>query len=65
MQMAHELVACCGGRANLLVLPASSHNEPFYKPQMHYWGPIISWLLQREDENPLTGASAPLTPLSP
>ncbi len=65
IELARELVACCGGRANLLVLPASSHNEPFYKPQMHYWGPIISWLLQREDENPLTGASAPLTPLSP
>jgi hypothetical protein len=46
--MAHELVACCNGRADLLVLPARSHNEPFYNPQPHYWGPIVSWLL-RED----------------
>jgi len=46
IKMAHELVSYCSGRADLLVLPARSHNEPFYKPQMHYWGPIISWLLQ-------------------
>jgi alpha-beta hydrolase superfamily lysophospholipase len=51
MQMANDLVACCGGRANLLVLPASSHNEPFYKPQMHYWGPIISWIRQEAPHN--------------
>jgi uncharacterized protein len=44
LPMAHDLVACCGGRAELLVLSARSHNEPFYKPQMHYWGPIIDWV---------------------
>jgi len=55
MQMAHDLVACCGGRADLLILPARSHNEPFYHPQMHYWGPIVSWLLQQKtDSTPLT-----------
>ncbi len=46
LPMAHDLVTCCGGRANLLVLPARSHNEPFYNPQMHYWGPIAHWILQ-------------------
>jgi uncharacterized protein len=46
MQMAHDLVACCGGRADLLVLPAHSHNEPFYNPQPHYWEPIIEWILK-------------------
>ena len=46
LPMAHELVACSNGRADLLILPARSHNEPFYNPQTHYWGPIISWLLQ-------------------
>lgn len=48
LPMAHDLVACSNGRADLLVLPARSHNEPFYKPQMHYWGPIVSWLLQED-----------------
>jgi pimeloyl-ACP methyl ester carboxylesterase len=46
LQMARDLLSCCDGRADLLVLPARSHNEPFYNPQMHYWGPIISWLSQ-------------------
>ena len=59
--MAHELVACCNGRADLLVLPARSHNEPFYNPQPHYWGPIISWLLQEDASQqmnePLTRAA--------
>ena len=46
MNMADDLLACCNGQADLLVLPARSHNEPFYNPQPHYWGPIINWLLQ-------------------
>jgi alpha-beta hydrolase superfamily lysophospholipase len=55
LPMANDLVACCNGRADLLVVPARSHNEPFYNPQSHYWGPIIAWLLQEKlskDEGP-------------
>jgi pimeloyl-ACP methyl ester carboxylesterase len=48
IEMAHELVSFCCGRAELLILPARSHNEPFYHPQIHYWGPIISWLLKED-----------------
>lgn len=44
--MADDLLACCNNRADLLVLPARSHNEPFYNPQPHYWGPIINWISQ-------------------
>ena len=44
-KMANGLAACCGGRADLLVLPARSHNYPVYHPQMEYWGPIVNWLL--------------------
>jgi uncharacterized protein len=51
LPMAHDLLACCNGRADLLVLPARSHNEPFYHPQLHYWGPIVSWLLQDPAED--------------
>jgi pimeloyl-ACP methyl ester carboxylesterase len=50
MQMAQDLVACSGGRAELLVLPARSHNEPFYYPHAHYWSPIIHWILQEQAE---------------
>jgi hypothetical protein len=48
LPMAHDLLGCCSGRADLLVLPARSHNEPFYNPQPKYWGPIISWLIQQD-----------------
>lgn len=48
MQMAHDLNACCGGRADLLVLPARSHNEPVYYPHPRYWSPIVQWLLEKE-----------------
>jgi uncharacterized protein len=44
--MAHELQACTNGRADLLILPARSHNAPFYNPQPEYWNPIINWLQQ-------------------
>ena len=46
MDMAHELLSCCNGRADFLVLPARRHNAPFYTPTVDYWGPIISWMLQ-------------------
>jgi uncharacterized protein len=49
-QMAHDLLACSNGRADLMVLPVRSHNDPFYYPQMHYWGPIISWLKEQPDD---------------
>lgn len=48
MQMAHELHACTGSRADLLILPARPHNEPFYFPKPHYWDPIIEWILRPE-----------------
>jgi len=47
LQMAHDLVACSGGRADLLVLPARSHNAAFYNPTPEYWGPIIQWVLEK------------------
>jgi len=50
LQMAHDLLACTGGRADLLILPARSHNAPFYNPQPEYWNPIISWLQQPQSK---------------
>jgi uncharacterized protein len=46
LHMAYDLLACTGGRADLLILPARSHNAPFYNPQPEYWNPIIQWLLK-------------------
>ena len=50
MQMAHDLVACTSGRADLLLLPARSHNYPVYHPQPEYWNPIAHWILQPQTE---------------
>lgn len=49
--MAHDLVACARGRADLLVLPARSHNYPVYHPQPSYWFPIADWILQPKRES--------------
>ena len=44
VQMARDLVSWCGGNARLLLMPNLGHNEPFYKPDLSYWGPIASFL---------------------
>jgi pimeloyl-ACP methyl ester carboxylesterase len=52
LQMATDLHGCCGGDAELIVVPNLSHNEPFYRPQISYWGPIVEWLAK-----PLPGST--------
>jgi hypothetical protein len=42
--MARDLASCCSGPAELLILPNVAHNQPFRKPDLSYWGPIISRL---------------------
>ena len=44
--MGQELHACTNGRADLLTLPARTHNSPFYHPKPEYWNPIIHWIQQ-------------------
>jgi hypothetical protein len=44
VEMAEELTACCGSKSELVIVPMLSHNEPFYRPQLSYWGRITSWL---------------------
>jgi len=48
--MARELHDCTRGRADLVILPARSHNSPFYYPKPEYWNPIIDWLLQAHSQ---------------
>ena len=43
--MARDLVACCPGPAELLVVPNLTHNQPFRKPHLSYWGLIISRII--------------------
>jgi hypothetical protein len=44
VQMARDLASWSGGCARLIVVPGAGHNEPFYKPGLSFWGPIVSFL---------------------
>lgn len=47
VKMARKLVSFCGPNAKLLVVPGLTHNRPFRKPNLSYWGPIVSFLTAR------------------
>jgi len=42
--MARELAGWCSPRAEVVVAANTTHNQPFRKPHLSYWGPIIEWL---------------------
>jgi hypothetical protein len=44
--MAHELAGWCEPRAEVVLVPNTIHNQPFRKPHLSYWGPIIEWLIR-------------------
>jgi uncharacterized protein len=45
VQMALDLKTYCGQNAELIVISGLSHNEPFYRPELSYWGIILSRLV--------------------
>jgi pimeloyl-ACP methyl ester carboxylesterase len=47
VQMARDLLACCPGPAELVLIPGFGHNQPFRRPTLAYWGPIVTRLLPR------------------
>jgi uncharacterized protein len=42
--MARDLAGWCQPRAEVVLVPNTTHNQPFRKPHLSYWGPIIEWL---------------------
>jgi uncharacterized protein len=44
VRMARDLASGCGAKAKLLVIPGVAHNQPFRKPHLSYWGPVVSFL---------------------
>lgn len=42
--MARELAGWCEPRAEVVVVPNTTHNQPFRKPHISYWGPIVDWI---------------------
>lgn len=45
VRMATELVGFCSPQTKLVVVPGIAHNQPFRRPSLAYWGPVISWLI--------------------
>jgi pimeloyl-ACP methyl ester carboxylesterase len=45
VQMARDLASFCPTPAELLIVPNVSHNQPFRKPDLAFWGPIISRII--------------------
>jgi pimeloyl-ACP methyl ester carboxylesterase len=42
VKMGAELAACCG--AETIFVPNLGHAEPYYRPRVEYWGPIVNWI---------------------
>lgn len=42
--MARELAGWCEPRAEVVLVPNTTHNQAFRKPHISYWGPIIEWI---------------------
>jgi alpha-beta hydrolase superfamily lysophospholipase len=42
--MARELAGWCEPRAEVVLVPNTTHNQPFRKPHISYWRPIIDWI---------------------
>lgn len=43
--MAEALSVCCAGPSRVVIVPELTHNQPFDKPTMSYWGPVIEHLI--------------------
>jgi uncharacterized protein len=44
IKMARDLAAYCSPKAQVVVVPGTAHNQPFRKPHLSYWSPIIDWI---------------------
>ncbi len=55
VEMAAKLADWCRPRAELIIVPSHRHNEPFYRPQLAFWGPVAKWLTSGSKEINSTG----------
>ena len=44
VSMAADLAGWCSPNAEIILVPDTVHNQPFRKPHLSYWGPIIDWI---------------------
>jgi pimeloyl-ACP methyl ester carboxylesterase len=45
VSMAREVAACCPSPAELVVVPGVAHNQPFRRPELSYWGHVLTCLI--------------------
>ncbi len=45
VRMARDLASCCPAPAEAIIVPGCRHNQPFRKPDLAFWGPIIARIL--------------------
>lgn len=57
VRMARELISFCGPQSELFIVPNVAHNQPFRRPELSYWGLIVSWLLRDEAQGGRTAAA--------
>jgi uncharacterized protein len=48
VSMAEQLAASCASPCELAIVPNVSHSDPFYHPQLSYWGSIVARFLLRD-----------------
>jgi pimeloyl-ACP methyl ester carboxylesterase len=53
VRMAWELAGFCEPTRELVIYPDVSHNEPFQRPRLDYWGSIVRFLLPDEPLFPI------------
>lgn len=44
VEMARDLAAICSPNTKLVLVPDTGHNQPFRRPHLSFWGPVISHL---------------------
>jgi uncharacterized protein len=44
IRMARELAGFCSPAAEVVLVPNTTHNQPFRAPELNYWGPIMDWI---------------------
>jgi pimeloyl-ACP methyl ester carboxylesterase len=49
IQMASDLKAACGSSSRLVLVKGHSHDEAYRRPQLSFWGDVVSYLLLSEE----------------
>lgn len=60
VSMARRLAQCCPAGTQLVVAEGHRHNEPFQRPRLAFWGPVVEWVTA-ESVQQNTGAGKPRT----